>query len=429
MPGTGTGQAITTADHPPRAAGVGPARLLDVTRLASRAGRVQTGIDRVEAAWLDALLANEAPLWGLARIAAGYVLLDRAGLQALRDRLIGAAPWGRPHPLFRLARRLTLQQQGAQSDLWRAARVTCLRAGLGAMLRRHLPAGLIYLNIGHSNLTPRVMQAVRGVPQARVTVFLHDTIPLDFPQFQRPGSVARFRALLDSATQADLILCNSRATEADLRRHMPAPPAIHAVPLGVTMPAPDPAALTTQCPQMPPKAPYFLVTGTIEPRKNHALLLDVWQALADKLPEDHMPALLICGSRGWANEALFHRLDTSPLMGRHVFELPGLDDSALAALTAGARACLFPSLAEGYGLPAAEAAAAGRPLICSDLAVLREILKDYPVYLPASDLRGWTETIEEQVKQGTGIVNSSISGHHYRPHGWRDHFFVALKLT
>lgn len=419
MHGNGTEQDITRADARP------PARLLDVTRLTSRAGRVLTGIDRVEAAWLDALLVEKTPLFGLARVAGAYVLLDRSGLSTLRDRLVGVAPWGPVHPLFRLARKLNPLQRRAQSDLWRAASARVPRAALTVLLGR-LPAGFVYINLAHTNLTPRVLRAVRKRPGARVTVFLHDTIPLDFPQFQAEGVPARFRALLDTAAQADLLLCNSTVTADDLRRHIPAPPPIQVVPLGVTRTRPDPAALP---PNLPPSRPYFLVTGTIEPRKNHVTLLSAWELLASRLPPAKMPVLVIAGSRGWRNTDVFERLDGSALRGTHILECEGLSDGALAALTEGARACLFPSLAEGYGLPAAEAAAAGRPLACSGLPVLREILGDYPVYLPARDVYCWAAYIERMIAPGSESVSTSARSGQYRPMTWQGHFKAALKLS
>ncbi|MDA0962790.1 MAG: glycosyltransferase family 1 protein, partial [Proteobacteria bacterium] len=82
----------------------------------------------------------------------------------------------------------------AESDLRRLARARCLPARLGAMLARHLPPRSVYLNVGHTNLTDRVLSAVRGVEGARIVAMVHDTIPLDFPDLQRPGTVPDFRA-------------------------------------------------------------------------------------------------------------------------------------------------------------------------------------------------------------------------------------------
>ena len=69
------------------------------------------------------------------------------------------------------------------------------------------------------------------------------------------------------------------------------------------------------------------------------------------------------------------------MMGRTVHEVGTPDDAALAAEIASARALLFPSLAEGFGLPLGEALAAGTPVIAADLAALREIGGDVPDWL------------------------------------------------
>ena len=66
-----------------------------------------------------------------------------------------------------------------------------------------------------------------------------------------------------------------------------------------------------------------------------------------------------------------------------------LPDRRVAALLAGARALLFPSFAEGYGLPVAEALALGVPVLCSDLPALREVGGEVPEYLDPLDGAGW----------------------------------------
>lgn len=139
-----------------------------------------------------------------------------------------------------------------------------------------------------------------------------------------------------------------------------------------------------------------------------------------------MPALVICGSRGWRNEALFARLDASPMRGRLIFEVAGLGDGALAALTRDARAMLCPSFAEGFGLPAVEAARLGTPVACSDLPAFREVLGGFPVYLSACDLYGWSDFLEREMLHGPGHASRGRTRGECPEHTWEAHFDRVL---
>lgn len=391
-----------------------PARCLDVTRLISRLGRGPlTGVDRVELAYLRHLAAAPAPLFLLARTALGYILCD--GPDAVLRRLEGSEDWGRADLIGRLTRRAHPLKRRAEADLRRLAAARCGKRGLARMLAARLPPGTVYFSTGHSNLSRRTLAAWRAVPGATVAVLIHDTIPLDFPQFQRPGTVDSFRARLENVSaHADMVIYNSRATRADAERWLAGigrvPPALVAH-LGVDLAVPgDPAA---------PEPPYFVTVGTIEPRKNHALLLDVWDDLGDAAPH-----LVIAGQRGWANAEVFARLDACA--GDRILERAGLDDAALAGLVKGSAALLFPSRAEGYGLPPIEAAGLQVPVICADLPVYREVLGDIPVYLSPDDVYSWRDTI-------TRLVAEHQTGQRQHPAPfqvprWEDHFNQVLKV-
>ncbi|MGR3483154.1 glycosyltransferase family 4 protein [Salipiger marinus] len=386
-----------------------PARLLDLTRLVSRAGRSLTGVDRVEYAYLDRLVREPVPLFGLVRSALGFLLLDRAGCAELRAR-IATQDWPAPNALARLARRGDPSRAGAEAALRRVARGRALPARLGALLRRHLPAGTTYLNTGHTTLSSDLLRGLRQVPGLRRVLLLHDTIPLDFPQYQRPGAADRFRRFLDRVSaEADLLICNSAVTRADVARHLGRgrqPPALVAH-LGVT---PPPAGTAPDGPWR--GQPYVVALGTIEPRKNHALLLDIWQSLS---PPAH---LLICGSRGWENAAVFAALDRGIA---RVHELPGLPDAAISALLRGSAGLVFPSHAEGYGLPPVEAAALGVPVLSADLPVVREIMGDIPVYAEVSDRYLWAQRIRQLADHPRPARPDGWS-----PPGWEAHFRAVL---
>ena len=389
-------------------------RVLDLTRLVSRLGHGPlTGIDRVEYAYLVHLLAQDRPIFGLVRTAAGFVLLNAVGCAGLAARVNGTVALGKTDLIGRLLHRRNPLRARAEADVRRMAVARAARPFLRRMLRQF--SGASYFNVGHANLTEKGLAAIRSAG-LKIAVLVHDTIPLDHPEFARPDTVEPFRRKLAAvAAHADLIIHTTQdaraKTNAQLARFGRVPPGVIA-PLGVPIPVPGdlPAGIPTD-------RPYFVTIGTIEPRKNHTLLLDVW----DQLGPD-APRLYIIGGRGWANASVLARLDSLP-PGGPVRVLSGLDDGALAALLQNARALLFPSLAEGYGLPPVEAASLGVPVVASNLSVIRELLADFAVYLDVTDSYSWMETIKTlatATQATTGPNNRMI------PPNWTDHFKTVL---
>jgi glycosyltransferase involved in cell wall biosynthesis len=249
---------------------------------------------------------------------------------------------------------------------------------------------------------------------------VHDTIPLDHPEFAGAGSVEPFRRKMAAvAGHADRVVhltaATRKSTEAQLARFGRVPPGCVA-PLGVDRPVPDLRAVP---PGLDLTAPYFIALGTIEPRKNIGLLLDAW----DVLPRP--PRLFLVGARGWIGADLAARLDALPVDGP-IRELNDLSDGAVARLLAGAQALLFPSHAEGFGLPPLEAAALGTPVVSQHLPVIQELLGDYPVYLTDSNRYSWAEKVEELV---WGTDRANPDGKQAVLPDWDAHFNTVLNLA
>jgi len=394
------------------------ARLLDLTRSLRRAGRIATGVDRVEHAYLEQFLADDVPLFGLVRTPYGYILLDQNGMQDFLDRIDARVPWGEVDLLSRLPRRRSIAHQRAESDVRRLARARVLPSRLPKMLSEVLPDGYVYFNVGHSNLTDRVLGAIHG-SGGRIAAMVHDLIPLEHPAFQRAETIEPFRDKMRRiSASADWVIYNSNDTRERAEKFMQGwgrvPPAIVAH-LGSEVPRAD----ASQLPKgLALDRPYFVTVGTIEPRKNHAFLLDIWDELGAAAPP-----LFICGSRGWNNEGVFARLD-QPLVENNVYELSGLSDQALAALVQGCAGALFPSLAEGYGFPPFEALALGSRVLCNDLPVFGEILGNRPVYAPVSDRYLWINTIKKWEESPPQAQNVDL----FVGPSWSDHFKTVLRL-
>ncbi len=362
--------------------------LLDISRTVARARLpAPTGIDRVERAYIRWALTRGPNALFLASFDGYQHIVDADAVRDLiswldgnsRDPRLDIKGYLRPQRDHRL--------RMAQSIIRRHALTRCRTHELtpGAM-----QGALIYLNVGHDNLSePSIHElAAAGL---RSCVMVHDTIPLDHPQFARDGSTDKFTRFLAAASAADVLLTNSNDTAARLVHHLPESRPV-AAPLGIDLPSPAtvPIAPTGSGAAPDPRTPSFLILGTIEPRKNHALLLDCWAGFAGATDAPH---LRIAGRRGWKNADLFARLDTDPMMGQIVHEIGAISDSELAAEITSARAVLFPSHAEGYGLPLGEALAAGTPVIAADLPALREVGGNAPEWLAPGDPAAWRQTI------------------------------------
>ena len=171
--------------------------------------------------------------------------------------------------------------------------------------------------------------------------------------------------------------------------------------------------------------PYFVCLGTIEPRKNHLLLLNLWRHLAQTLEAGSVPRLIVIGRRGWENEQVVDMLERCPALKGHVEELNGCSDARMASLLRGARALLMPSFAEGYGMPVAEALSVGTPVICSDLPALREAGGEAPDYLSPLDGPGWQALILDHA--GRGPLHAAQMQRLPRWHapGWNEHIAIV----
>ena len=170
------------------------------------------------------------------------------------------------------------------------------------------------------------------------------------------------------------------------------------------------------------------MVGTVEPRKNYTLILQLWRSLAARLGPA-TPKLVLVGQRGWECENTVDLLERSPLLQDVVIEHQRCSDVDLAALRRQARALLFPSFVEGYGLPLAEALEAGVPVIASDLPVFREFAADIPEYIDPLDGRRWAEVLSDFTAPNSPMRAAQLLRlSSFRPYSWNSHFETLESL-
>ncbi|MFD1333243.1 glycosyltransferase family 4 protein, partial [Methylopila musalis] len=308
-----------------------------------------------------------------------------------------------------------------------AAARMALRLRVRAALSLRRPAvapGDIYVHVSHIRLDRPEPFAALAAAGARLVTLVHDLIPIRLPEYGRDGEDARHRRRMTTILDhASAVIANSTDTADDFRAFARetgriAPPVI-AAPLGVE------TGFDRSAAPLRAEKPYFLMLGTIEPRKNHLTLLHVWRRLAARLG-DATPTLVLVGRRGWENEMVLDLLERAPGIRAHVVEVNDLPDAALSALMRGARALLFPSFSEGFGLPLAEALGVGAPAIASDLAVFREVAGDAADYLDPLDGPGWEQAVLDFTAPASPRRAAALArAERYAPPGWAAHFEIV----
>jgi alpha-1,3-rhamnosyl/mannosyltransferase len=203
-----------------------------------------------------------------------------------------------------------------------------------------------------------------GPPRnTRLTATLYDMTCWLQPETHTPANVAMAKRFAQRVlTRADGMIAISESTRADSIRLLGLnPERIEVIYPGVAEPffGAQPTAR---------RKPYILFVGTIEPRKNVATLLDAYDQLSASLREEF--DLVIAGPAGWRDPATLRRLQCPSPGVEYLGYVPEAD---LPGLTAGAAVFVYPSLYEGFGLPVAQAMAAGTPVITSNLSSLPEV--------------------------------------------------------
>lgn len=235
----------------------------------------------------------------------------------------------------------------------------------------------------------------------RVIVCVPDVIPELHPAACHERTVALYRPWLRNILlAADGVLSISRAARDDLvsvvvDRKLPHRPQLPVDWFHIAshfQPLPDARAREKIIKPFENGAHVYLCVGTLEPRKGHIVAVEAFE----KLWADGSAARLVfVGRRGWFDYALVARVLEHPEFGRRLFWFDDVKDEELSFLYAHMSALIYPSFAEGFGLPIVEASRFGKPVICSDIPVFREVGRDGAIYFRANDPQALAGAIQQ----------------------------------
>jgi glycosyltransferase involved in cell wall biosynthesis len=238
-----------------------------------------------------------------------------------------------------------------------------------------------------------------------LAAIFHDAIPLRFPHFTWPRSVARHPAYLKLLSRFDRVWAVSDDSRQDLEgfwrwQGIERPPPVAVIPLGADFDsAPRPSVAAA-----PMRPPALLCVGILEPRKNQELLLDVCDELWGEGLEFELH--LVGRVNLHFGRPLVARIKALARRRRGLRFHGAISDRAMAARYAGARASVFPTLAEGCGLPLLESLWQGVPCVGSDLPALRESAAGGGcVLVPPGDRAAWKAALRRVVSDGAWVAD------------------------
>jgi glycosyltransferase involved in cell wall biosynthesis len=371
--------------------------LLDVSRLLTRAhaGLLPTGVDRV-----------------------GIAYVKRYRMQA---RAV----------LSEQGRSIVLCENDSQRIFEMVLSSKFDRFAVARAIVRHCPRSIwkkddvsgVLLHTSHSGMEFRKYHESMTHRKVRSVFMIHDLIPLTHAEYCRPAVDIQHRKRIRTAlAHASGMIANSQDTLRALESEaalagLPTPTTVVAhLASGVLRRAPAPARLAE---------PYFLMLGTIEPRKNHWFMLHIWRRIVEMLG-DAAPKLVIVGRRGWECENAVDMLERCDAIRTHVIELSDCSDDELHDWMQHARALLFPAFVEGYGMPLVEALALNTPAIASNLRVFEEIAGNTPDYLDPLDGPGWIAAILDYAQAHSPARDAQLRRIElFREPTWDEHFALV----
>jgi glycosyltransferase involved in cell wall biosynthesis len=258
---------------------------------------------------------------------------------------------------------------------WEQLRLPSLLSGIGAQVH-HAP----HYTMPERSKTP-------------VVVTIHDMTFFDHPEWHERSKVVLFRRAIEVATKrAAALVCVSHFTAKRLRERFGEVP-VTVIPHGVDharfRPESEPDDRKVLDTLGVPRS-FIAFVGTLEPRKDVPTLVRAFDRVADAHRDVH---LVLAGHAGWGVEGVEAALAGIKHRGR-VVRTGFIPDAAVPALFRQARVVAYPSLEEGFGLPALEALACGAPLITTTGSGMEEVVERVASFVPPGDIDGLAEALD-----------------------------------
>lgn len=258
----------------------------------------------------------------------------------------------------------------------------------------------------------------RGI---KLVTYIYDLIPIRYPQFASKETLKVFMKYIDLATTyADTIVTDSQYVADDVKNLLQE--AGRRIPhFSVAIPGADfkkininDKNIDESVKNISEKKPYILLVSTVEPRKNHKLILDAY----DRFLKDEDLNIVFAGRMGWKSHDFAKRLFWHDDYGKRIFLCSGANDETISYLYQKALVTAFPTYTEGFGLPAVESLLAGTPVILSDIPVLHEAAGEYGQYFEVDNIEEFANVVKKYLNDNEFYENEKRKIGDYKPQTW-----------
>ncbi len=283
-----------------------------------------------------------------------------------------------------------------------------------------LPGDILFMLDTSWNLYDQFLPLFQQIRMqgGKIMSMVYDLIPVRYPEFCVENVLKYFKEwLYRVVTENDLVVCISRAVKEDLGLYIQEEriPIDHKLEityfhLGADIEVSQiESNVRTEVIKIinDSTTPLFLMVGTIEPRKSHVFILNVFEALWS---EGNNYRLCFAGQIGWNMEIIHKRLLNHPELGKRLFFVDNPSDAELDILYKSTTALIMASITEGFGLPIVEAAAKNVLVIINDIPVFHEIAGEMVPYFslesPKSIIEAIHKTVELTKEERLNLVKS-----------------------
>lgn len=349
---------------------------------------------------------------------------DRMGFIRLDNERVDEILYNLKHGTFQTRFRPNLKARLTRSFLKRANKVKLKLGTINYPFKNFDTVISVGLSSRASEM--RVLSFIKSRIHIQVKLFCYDLIPINQPYFCVADLTHNFTQYVNEATiVSDFFYCDSKYAQNELLEYYKkinrTPPRTQVITLGCDIHTRFPANYHDDSVNELIKEPYLLFVSTIEIRKNHELIYEVYLKLLSQGVEN-LPKVYFIGKRGWKVEKLLHYLDNDDRIKDKIVLLNNVSDSQLVTLYKHCWFTLFPSFVEGYGLPVAESLAMGKYCLSSNAGSLPEAGGEFVDYLSPYDVNAWCDKFLFLINNPDYIAKKEqYIQDNYQPVSW-EHF-------